>query len=59
MKFSIITFWHVEDKLNISGTLSFMFVQCSMRCKLVEIPNNVHWLYHSFILYTGSYMLRQ
>jgi hypothetical protein len=26
---------------------------------LVEMTNNMHWLYHSFILYTGSYMFRQ
>jgi hypothetical protein len=26
---------------------------------VVEITNTMHWLYHSFILYTGSYMFRQ
>jgi hypothetical protein len=24
--------------------------------KVVEVANNMHWLYHSFILYTGFYM---
>jgi hypothetical protein len=26
---------------------------------VVEMTNNMHWLYHSFTLYTGSYMFRQ
>jgi hypothetical protein len=25
---------------------------------VVEMTNNMHWLYHSFILYTGYYMFR-
>jgi hypothetical protein len=25
----------------------------------VEMTNNMHWLYHSFNPYTGSYMFRQ
>jgi hypothetical protein len=26
---------------------------------VIEITNTIHWLYHSFILYTGSYKFRQ
>jgi hypothetical protein len=26
---------------------------------LIEMTNNTHWLYHSFILYTGYHMFRQ
>jgi hypothetical protein len=26
---------------------------------VVEITNTMHWLYQSFILYTGPYMFRQ
>jgi hypothetical protein len=34
-----------------------MFIPCIIR--LLEETNNMHWLYHSFILRTGSYMFRQ
>jgi hypothetical protein len=31
----------------------------TVHINVVEMTNNKHWLYHSFILYTGSYMFRQ
>jgi cytochrome c oxidase assembly factor CtaG len=36
---------------------SLMFVPCIL--DVVEMTNNMHWLYHCFILYTGSYIFRQ
>jgi hypothetical protein len=35
---------------------SLMFVPCIW--DVVEMPNNMHWFYLSFILYTGYYMFR-
>jgi putative effector of murein hydrolase LrgA (UPF0299 family) len=37
--------------------LSLMFVPCKL--DVVEMTNNMHSLYHSFIPYTDSYMFRQ
>jgi hypothetical protein len=39
------------------GAYSSMFVPCIL--DVVEMTNNIHWLYHSFTLYSGYYMFRQ
>jgi hypothetical protein len=45
-----IDFWYRMYYLNTDHILWIL---------VVEMTNNMHWLYHSFILYTGSYMFRQ
>jgi hypothetical protein len=39
---------HADD-VNVLGRIT----------EVLEETNNMHWLYQSFILYTGSYMFRQ
>jgi putative effector of murein hydrolase LrgA (UPF0299 family) len=45
-----------DDEKN-NNNISLMFVPCVL--EVVEMTNNMHWLYQPFILYTGSYMFRQ
>jgi hypothetical protein len=55
-KYVILSYWMPLKMRNVSEG-SLMFVPCIL--DVVEMTNTMHWLYHSFIPYTGSYMLRQ
>jgi hypothetical protein len=50
-------FWSDFNETWIYLIYSLMFVPCIL--DVVEITNDIPWLYHSFVPYTGSYMFRQ
>jgi hypothetical protein len=45
--------WGEVSSRSFGCTLFRVFIDA------LEETNNMHWFYHSFILRTGSYMLRQ
>jgi hypothetical protein len=51
----LFTVLNRHEECNIFGN-SLMFLPCML--VVVETTNIMHWFYHSFILYTGSYMFR-